>query len=95
MVEVVAFGTVAEIVGTLVLVFLNGPVKEVPGLFDLVPDLGQVDKTERCAVFINQMLHGNTMEGQVSFPEVKPLLGEIEGLFDQIEIAVLHLLSPG
>jgi hypothetical protein len=82
MVEMVAFGAIAEIVLSLVLIFFDGPVKEVPGLLDLISYFRQIDEAERGTMFVNEMFQGNPMEGQVSFPQVKSFLGEIIGLLD-------------
>jgi hypothetical protein len=82
MVKVVAFGTIAEIVISTILVFPDGTVKKIPCFFDLIANFRQVYKPERGAVFFNEMFQGNTVKSQVSFPQVKSLLGEIIGLFD-------------
>lgn len=82
MVEVVAFGTIAVVISTRIIVFFNGPVKQVPGFFYLVANFWKINKTERGPVFFNEMVHGYSMEGQGAIPQIKSFLGEVIGLLD-------------
>ena len=97
MIEVIAFGAVTEIIFPPVSVIFNSPVKKIPGFFDLVADFWQVNKPERRPVFLDQVFEGYTVKGETSISEIKTFLGEIIGLFNQVEIRIFHLLSnkPG
>jgi hypothetical protein len=88
--KMVALRTIAIVVFSAVAVFFNGPVKQVAGFFDLIPNLGQVDETEGGAVFLNQVFEGDPVKGQVMVIEVEAFLGEIIGLIDKIKIGVFH-----
>jgi len=81
-IKMIAFGAITEIVPAVILMLLDGPVEEVPGFLDLVPDFWQIDEPERSAMFVNQMLQGNSMEGEVSVSKIKSFLGEIIGLLN-------------
>ena len=55
MIKVIALGAVAVMIIALIVIFLNGPVKQVLRFFDLIADLWQIDKPERCSMFFNQV----------------------------------------
>lgn len=50
--EVAAFGTIAIVIITLVIIGLHGLVKEVFGLFYLISDSGQIGKPERSSILV-------------------------------------------
>ena len=56
MIEMIALGAITEIVVAFVIEFSQGPVKQVPGFFYLIPDFGQIYETKRSSMFFNEML---------------------------------------
>jgi hypothetical protein len=95
MIKMIAFGAIAEIVFSLVLMFLDSPVKEVPGLLDLIPYFWQINEAEGGSVFLDQVHQRYPMKGQSSISKIKPFLGEIIGLLYQVEVGVFHSLRIG
>ena len=77
----IAFGTVAEMISALISTIFNGPVKQVPGFFNLIANFRQIDKSEWSSVFLYQVFQAYTVESQVAVSQVKSLLGEVIGLF--------------
>ena len=80
MVEVTTFRTVTKIVLAGIIVGLDGAVEQVSGPLYLFPDLGQVNKFERCSIFFDELFKGNPVEGEVVIPQIKTFLGKVIGL---------------
>jgi hypothetical protein len=92
MMKVVALGAIAKMIFPFIGIVFNGPVKKVARFFYLISYLGQVNKTERSAVFFNEILKRYPMKSEVVIPQIKAFLWEIIALLYQVKICILHFL---
>jgi hypothetical protein len=92
MIKMIALCTVAVIILAVIFILLDRSVKKISGFFDLIPDLWQIDETEGCFIFFYQIFQGHAVKGQVSVTQIKPLLGKIKTLVNQVKIRVFHFL---
>jgi hypothetical protein len=90
MVKVVTLGTIAKMVLAFIVVFFDGPIKQVSGLFDLVTNFWQVYKSKRRTVFFDKVLERNAVKGQVVVSQIKAFLWKVKALIDQVKICVFH-----
>ena len=70
-----------------------GSVEKVTSLFDLVTDLGKVEKPERRTMFFNEVFKRYAMKCEHVISKIKAFLWEVIGLINEIEIGILHLQS--
>ena len=70
MVKVIAFCTITKMVFPFICIVFDGPVEEIPGFFDLIPDFWQINKSEWCSMFFDQVFQRNTMESEVAVTQV-------------------------
>lgn len=91
--EVAALGAIAIIVFPLIAIAPDRPVEKISCFSNLLIDPGQVNEPKRRTILFNQIFEGNVMKSQVTIPEIKPFLGKIIGLINEVEIGVFHYLK--
>ena len=90
--EVIAFCTIAKIVFAVVAGGIHRPGKHIAGSFDLRSDLWQVANSQWGTVLSDQVDQWDSVENEVAVFDVKPLLGKVKGLVNQVKIIVGHFL---
>jgi hypothetical protein len=78
-------------------VLLEGLGEVGTGLIDLLADLGQVGDAQRRAVLLDDLHQRQIVPGELFVHELELILGEVEGLLDQVDVAGLHAAggAPG
>ena len=90
--EVRALGAVAVVVVSLVVDLGHGHVEHPLGPLYLGGYFGQIRYLQRCAVLLDDVHHRDVVkiESPVFYAEF--VLRKLEGLLDQIDVLVLHIL---
>ena len=87
-----ALGTVAIEIFSIVLMFFDGIIKHLFRLLYLHPYFGQEGKLERSTIFFYQLADVNPVEFErIVVVNVKPFLGKMKCLVDEISVCIIHL----
>ena len=84
------FGTVRIIVVALITKVHDGFSKPAFSALNIIGDLRQVMKLERCAVFVNQTHEVDAVKEQAFFAQEEFILRKIKSLFDQVYVFCSH-----
>jgi hypothetical protein len=90
--EMGTFGAVAVIVFALVAVPFHGVGEHLLGLLYLHADLGQVRQFHGRTVLLNQGFQIKPVEIKATIFDIETFLWEIESLFHQVGVRVVHEL---
>jgi hypothetical protein len=88
--EVRAFGTIAIVIITIVLMPFNSIVKHLLGLIDLLTNFRQIRKLEGRTILVYQCLYIQPVELEIIIFYSKAFLRKIEGLMYEVGICVVH-----
>lgn len=88
--KMAAFGAIAVIIFSLVMLAFHRTVKPILRLLDLITDFGEISDLERCAVFINKVFQGDAVKTQVAIMQIEAFLWKIICLLNEVKVTVLH-----
>ena len=88
--ELGTLGAVAVMVVALVVRFGHGHLEQALGALDLGGDLRQIRQLQRRAVTIDDFHQIDVVEHQIPVDDHEFILREVERLFDQVDVLVLH-----
>ena len=93
--EVRALGAIAVIVLPVVPMLFDGIVEHLLSFRHLLTNFWQIGKFERSTVLIYKLLNIQAVKEKVVVSYCEVLLGEVEGLLDEIGICIVHLILDG
>jgi hypothetical protein len=89
--EVAAFRHVAVVVSAFVMEFFHRLAEPGLGQINVLPNLRQVREPERRPKPLDQVAHGDAMEGQLPVRvDVEFLLRPVKGLLNEVDVFVFH-----
>jgi hypothetical protein len=84
------FGAITKIIGAFVIAFCDGNIKKPLGFLYLLTDFWKESYPKRGAILFDHFHQRYVVKKQLTILNFKLFGGEIEGLFNQIEILIFH-----
>ena len=84
-------GAIAIRIGTFVIGFRNGHVKQALGFLNLLADARQVRNFQRRSILLDDVHKRNAIEVQLVVEHTKLILRKIKRLLDEVDVFALHV----